>query len=180
MNYDFGDILDARNASGIDHFILVVGEITRKDKLSKQDVTEVMYYIITSRVYTVFKSILVYFNDCLTRKDKHFLKHYGKEKTKSVISAHGVLSQAIFLDKETNYNTCLDVESMIVINSDPVLVDKTALEAQKADGKIMYKNKLVKLDALNLIQMIKCSNDVSAYRKEKISACFNKIKSTLK
>jgi hypothetical protein len=174
MDYDFGDILDARNASGIDHFILVVGEVTKKGQ------TEVMYYIITSRVYAVFKSILAYFNDCLTRKDTHFLKHYGKEKTKLRISAHGLLSQAIFLDKETNYNTCLEVESMVVINRDPELIDKTALETLKADGKIIYKNKLVKLDALNLIQTIKYSNEVSPDRKNKISACFNKIKATLR
>jgi len=180
MDYDFGDILDARNAPSIGHFILVVGQITRKDKVTKLDITEVMYYIITSRVYAVFKNILVYFNDCLSRKDKNFLKHYGKEKDKATISAHGQLSQAIFLDKETNYNACLDVESMVVINSDPLLIDKTALETLKADGKIIYKNKLVKLDAKHLIETIKCSNDVSSSRKEKISACLNKIKASLR
>ena len=85
MDYDFGDILDARNATSIGHFILVVGQITRKDKITKLEVTEVMYYIITSRVYAVFKNILVYFNDCLSRGDKNFLKHYGKEKAKTTI-----------------------------------------------------------------------------------------------
>lgn len=175
MNYDFGDILDARNASGIDHFILVVGEWSKKGQSD-----EVMYYLITSRVYAVFKSILSYFNDCLSRNDRNFLKFYGKEKTKTVISAHGLLSQAVFLDKETNYNACLDVESMVVINSDPMIIDKLALETLRTDGKVVCRNRLTKVDALNLIQVIKHSNDVSADRKIKTATCFNRIKSTLR
>jgi len=173
MDYDFGDILDARNAPD-GHFIVVVGEVTKKAQ------TEVMYYIITSRVYTVFKDILTFFNDCLSRGDKDFLKHFSKEKTKTTISAYGLLSQAVFLDKQTNYDTCLDVESMIVVNSDPKLIDKTALNSLKNDGKVIYRNKLAKTDALNLIQVIKHSNDVSPDRKNKISASFNKIKATLR
>ncbi|OGG41933.1 hypothetical protein A2837_01865 [Candidatus Kaiserbacteria bacterium RIFCSPHIGHO2_01_FULL_46_22] len=173
MDYDFGDILDARNAPD-GHFIVVVGEAT------KQGQTEVMYYIITSRVYAVFKDILAFFNDCLSRGDKDFLKHFSKEKAKTAISAHGLLSQAVFLDKQTNYDTCLDVESMIVVNSDPKLIDKTALESLRGDGKVIYRNKLAKIDALNLIQIIKHSNEVSPDRKNKMSASFNKIKSTLR
>lgn len=173
MDYDFGDILDARNAPD-GHFIIIVGEATKKGK------TEVMYYFITSRVYAVFKDILTFFNDCLSRKDAHFLKHFNKEKTKTTITSYGLLSQAVFLDKQTNYDTCLDVESMIVVNSDPKLIDKPALESLRNDGKVLYKNKLSKVDALNLIQIIKHSDEVSAYRINKISACFNRIKSTLR
>lgn len=173
MDYDFGDILDARNAPD-GHFIVVVGEVTKQGK------TEVMYYIITSRVYAVFKDILTFFNDCLSRSDKYFLKHFNKEKAKNVITAHGLLSQAVFLDKQTNYNACLDVESMVVINRDPKLMDKTAMESLRTDGKVVIKSKLAKLDALNLIQVINHSNDVSPDRQNKISACFNKIKSTLR
>lgn len=179
MDYDFGDILDARNAP-IGHFIVVVGQVSRKDKITKEDRTEVMYYIITSRVYAVFKDILAFFNDCLSRKDKHFLKHFNKESKKTSITPHGLLSQALFLDKETNYNTCLDLESMVVINSDPELMDKTALESLKSDGKVIYRNKLAKLDTLSLVQIVKHSNDVSIDRKNKISACFNKIKPSLR
>ncbi len=180
MDYDFGDIVDARNASGIEHFILIVGEVTRKDRLTREDRVEVMYYIITSRVYAVFKNILDYFNECLTRRDIHFLRHFSKEKSKNVISPHGLLSQAVFLDKETNYTTCLDVESMVVVNSDPLLIDKTVMDRLKADNKIIFRNRLVRLDALNLIQIIKHSNQVSIDRKNKISSCFNKIRTTLK
>lgn len=180
MNYDFGDILDARNAPNVKHFILVVGEVTKKDRFTKEDVSEVMYYIITSRVYTVFKNILSYFNDCISRGDVHFLRHYSKEKAKQQISAHGSLSQAVFLDKETNYKACLDVESMVVINSDPQLIDKNALNSLKTDSKILYRDKLAKLDAINLIHNIKHSKEVSPDRKTKICTCFNKIKATLR
>lgn len=173
MDYDFGDILDARNAPD-GHFIVVVGEATKKGQ------TEVMYYIITSRVYAVFKEILAFFNDCLSRSDTHFLRRFSKEKAKSVINAHGLLSQAVFLDQPTNYSGCLDVESMIVVNSDPKLVDKTALETLRNDGKVLYKNKLAKLDALNLREIIKHSNEVSPDRKTKILTAFNKVKATLR
>ncbi len=44
MDYEFGDILDARNAPQLEHFILVMGESQKQGK------SEVMYYIITSRV----------------------------------------------------------------------------------------------------------------------------------
>jgi hypothetical protein len=173
MDYDFGDILDARKAPGRGHFLLVVGEATKGGE------TEVMYYTITSRVYTVFKNILLYFNDCLTRSDRHFLRHYGKEKGKGMITPYGLLSQAVFLDKETNYSMCLEVESMVVINSDPSLIDKTALEALRTSHGVVCKTRLVKLDALNLIQTIKCSNNVSPDRVNKIAQSFNRIKASL-
>jgi len=179
MDYDFGDILDARNAP-VGHFIVVVGQVSRKDKITKEEKNEIMYYIITSRVYAVFKDILAFFNDCLSRKDKHFIKHFSKESKKTSITPHGLLSQTLFLDKETNYNTCLDLESMVVVKSDPELMDKTALESLKSDGKVIYRNKLAKLDAFSLIQIIKYSNDVSVDRKNKIFTCFNKIKHSLK
>jgi hypothetical protein len=175
MEYDFGDILDARNAPD-GHFIIVVGEISRKDKITKNEVVEVMYYLVTSRVYTVFNEILVFFNDCLLRRDKHFLHYFNKEKDKRNIIPHGLLSQSVFLDKKTNYNTCLDVDSMVVINSDPRLVDKTALESLKSSGKVLYKSRLVKIDTLNLIQIIKDSNAVSPDSRSKIFTCFKKIK----
>ena len=169
MNYDFGDILDARSAPD-KHFIVVVGESQRKGE------TEVMYYIVTSRVYAVFKDILTFFNYCLSRKDANFLKYFSKEKNKKIIASHGLLSQAVFLDKQTNYDTCFDVESMVVVKSDPKLIDKTALESLRNDKKVLYKSKLAKVDALNFIQVIKHSNEVSTDRKNKVSACFNKIK----
>lgn len=173
MDYDFGDILDARNAPD-GHFIIVVGEVIKKGQ------TEVMYYIVTSRVYAVFKDILDFFNNCIQRNDKYFLKHFSKEKAKTAINPHGSLSQAIFLDKHTNYDTCFEVESMIVVNSDPKLMDKTALETLRTDGRVLYKNKLTKVDALNLREVIKHSNDVSPDRKTKILTAFNKVKSSLR
>lgn len=173
MDYDFGDILDARTAPGVGHFMLVVGEVSKSGK------TEVMYYVITSRVYAVFKSILSYFNDCLSRNDTHFLHHFAKEKGKSSITPHGLLSQAVFLDRDTNYAACLDVESMVVIKSDPSLIDKPALEALRTSRQVIYKNKLTKLDAINLIQTIKCSNNVSPDRKNKVAYSFNRISAAL-
>ena len=173
MDYDFGDILDARTASGVEHFMLVVGEITKGGKI------EVMFYVITSRVYAVFKTILAYFNDCLQRGDTYFLRHFRKEKAKVSITPHGLLSETVFLDKEANYPACLDVDSMVVINREPSLIDKPALEELRANGKVICKSKIVRLDAINLAQTIKCSNNVSEDRKNKIAYSFNLIKATL-
>lgn len=174
MDYDYGDILDARNAPGIEHFILVVGETSKKGK------TEVMYFLITSRVYAVFKSIIAYFNDCLSRGDRNFLRFFNKEKGKAAITPHGLLYQAVFLDKDAHYPTCLDVDSMVVVNSDPDLIDKTALETLRNNGTVVYKNKLAKFDALKLRAVISLSGDVSPDRKNKIGQSFNLIKSTLR
>jgi len=174
MDYDFGDIFDAREAPGIGHFIVIVGENTKQDK------TEVMYYVVTSRVYAVFTNILAYFNECLQSKDKRFLKHFSKEKGKPRISPHGKLAQAIFLDKETNYDSCLDVDSMVVVNRDPQKSDKTALAKLREDKLVVCKGKLHKIDALHLREVIKNSDDVSSFIRDKILAAFNKSNSTLK
>ena len=169
MDYQFGDILDARQApgSGFGHFILVVGETRRSG--------EVMYYVITSRVYTVFKDILIYFNDCLRRGDKEFLKVFNKEKAKQTITAHGRLSDAMFFDRDTNYASCLDVDSMVVINSDPLLIDKQALERMRIDRKVLIKNRLAKLDLLNLIHLVRNSNDISQDKKSQIGYNYNQL-----
>lgn len=173
MNYEFGEILDARKAPD-NHFIVILGEVIKRDK------TEILYYKITSRVYAVFKNILDFFNDCISRNDKNFLKHFNKEKSKTTISRHGFLSQAVFLDKYNDYDSCLDLESMVVVNKDPDIIDKDALERLRADGKVVLKNKLTKLDALALINTIKHSDNISADRRNKISANFNKVKSKFK
>ena len=75
MDYEFGDILDARNAP-IGHFMVVLGEKTKKGK------TEVMYYLLTSRVYVVFKDVLVFFNYCIANYRKDFVRFFNKEKGK--------------------------------------------------------------------------------------------------
>jgi len=171
MVYEFGDILDARSYPSIGHFILVVGETKSKGKDP-----EVMYYAVTSRVYAVFKDILNYFNSCLSRKDPHFQRFFAKEKKKSNIMQKGPLCQAVFLDKHTNYDSCLDVDSMVVINREPELIDKKVLETLKSDGKVLYKTRLSPLDSINLMHSIKYSNDISTPRRMKISENFNKIK----
>ena len=167
MDYGFGDIIDARKSPD-GHFVVVVGEVTEDGQ------TKVMYYLITSRVYAVFKDILDFFNDCLRRGDKPFFKKFSKEKDKEVINSYGSLCQAVFLDKYTNYDSCLDVDSMIVANSDPGLMDKGALESLRGDGKWNLKTKLVSLDALNLREIIKQSDNISPHRKNKIFTAFNK------
>jgi len=177
MDYEFGDILDARNVPEIKHFILVVGEIDDKGK------KKIMYYIISSRVYAVFSSVIEYFNDCMRRKDKEFFKFFGKEKEKAekgiAIKAKGLISQTIFLDKDTNYSSCLDTESMIVINNNPQYTDKDVIEKLKTDGKIFYKTKLTKRDAFHLFLTIRYSKDVSEFRRGEIYKSFEKIKSSL-
>lgn len=179
MDYDFGDILDARNAPD-GHFIVVVGQVSRKDKITKEDIEEIMYYKVTSHVYAVFKTILLYFNHCLAKKDPSFLKFYGKERDSGVIAPYGLLCQAVFLDRDTYYPACFETESMIVINCDPRLMDKKALETLKKDGKILLKDKLTKYDAVNLMNTIRHSKEVSEERIQKVGACFNKVKTTLK
>jgi len=166
MNYDFGDIIDARKApKPLEHFLVILGE-TRKN--------EVMYYIVTSRVYAVFKDIISFFDDCISRKDKNFFKHFGKEKGKQSISSHGNLLDALFLDKRNCYDLCLDVDSMIVLNSDPNLIDKEALESLKKDQKVFHKDKLSRMDLYKLISIVRCSPNISPDKFNQINASFNK------
>lgn len=180
MTYDFGDIIDARTVPKIEHFIVVLGEISRKDKITDADITEVMYYKITSHVYAVFKSILAYFNHCLSRKDKHFIKFYPKEKDNLAIPQWGLLCQAVFLDRDRYYSTCLDVESMVVASHDPNIIDKKAIETLRKDGKISFRTKLTKFDAVNLMNVIKHSDGVSPERRGIISNCFLEVSTKLK
>lgn len=168
MDYDFGDILDARKAPNpLGHFLLVLGETRKRE--------EVMYYIITSRVYAVFKDVLSFFNDCIQRKDKNFFKYFKKEKEKELINPHGKLVDTIFLDKYNCYDFCLDVDSMIVLNSDPRLIDKKALETLRNDGKVCHKNRLTEMDMYKLITIIKHSPNVSIDKCNQINANFNRI-----
>ncbi len=180
MTYDFGDIIDARNVPDIGHFIVVVGEIKRKDKISGETVEEIMYYKITSHVYAVFKSILAYYNNCLSRKDVYFLRFYSKEKDNFLITPYGLLSQAVFLDRDTYYSTCLDTESMVVINCEPKLYDKKVFKVLKKDGKIIIRNKLTKFDAINLMNAIRHSKDTSKDKRLKVGSCFSKVIDTFK
>ncbi|MFA5232150.1 MAG: hypothetical protein WC410_00485 [Candidatus Paceibacterota bacterium] len=174
MDYSFGDILDGRSTPGIDHFILVVGELSIKNK------PIVMYYKITSRVYAVFKDILKFFNDCISRGDAKFLRCFSKEKNKEIIVPHGPLCQAVFLDRDSDYPLVLDLDSMVVLNQDPELIDKEALETLKKDGKITYRIRLTKSDTFNLINSIKFSNTyMSPDKINKISHSFNQIKNSL-
>ena len=167
MDYEFGDILDARKAPNpLEHFLIILGE-TRKD--------EVMYYLVTSRVYSVFKDLLLFFNDCITRKDSNFFKYFSKEKNKSLIISHGNLIDALFLDKHSCYGPCFDVDSMIVLNSDPSLIDKTSLETLRKDNKVFYKDKLLDIDLHKLISIVKHSPNISPDKINQISASFNKV-----
>ena len=168
MNYDFGDILDARKApEPLGHFVLILGQ-TRKNE-------EVMYYIITSRVYTVFKDIIFFFNDCILRKDKNFFKFFNKEKNKKSIISNGNLIDALFFDKHHCYDSCFDVDSMALINSDPKLIDKEALERLRSDGKVCFKNKLSATDLYKLISIIRYSLNISPDKRNQISASFNSV-----
>jgi len=167
MDYEFGDILDARKAPGqLEHFLIILGE-TRKN--------EVMYYIVTSRVYAVFKDLLLYFNDCITRKDKNFFKYFSKEKDKQVITSHGNLIDALFLDKHSCYGLCFDVDSMIVLKSDPLLIDKSVLETLRTNKKVLHKDKLSDIDLYKLIGLVKHSPNISPDKANQISASFNKV-----
>ncbi len=167
MNYDFGDIIDARKApKPLEHFLVILGE-TRKN--------EVMYYKVTSRVYAVFKDIISFFDDCISRKDKNFLKYFNKEKNKQSITPHGKLVDALFLDKYNCYNLCFDVDSMIVLNSDPDLIDKQALEILRSDQKVCYKDKLSEIDLYKLIGIIRHSPNISPDKLTQIGTSFNKV-----
>ena len=168
MDYDFGDILDARKASKpLGHFLVILGE-TKKN--------EVMYYIVTSRVYTVFKDLLSFFNDCIIREDKNFFKYFGKEKDKSSgIISHGNLIDALFLDKHSCYGLCFDIDSMIVLNSEPLLIDKEALETLRTDQKVFHKDKLSDVDLYKLISMVKHSPHISPDKVYQTSASFNQV-----
>jgi len=165
MDYEFGDIIDARKHRPIGHFFLVLGE-TDKHK--------VMYYRIFSRVYTVFPDILDFFNDCIAKNYKRFFNFFSKEKNKEKLVSIGNLSDTFFLDKYNNYNLCLEVDSMIVIKKDPDLEDKEVLDRLYKGKKIIHKNRLSKGDMFKLNIFLKHSINVSPYIMNNVGKNFNK------
>ncbi|MFA6376191.1 MAG: hypothetical protein WCX69_02190 [Candidatus Paceibacterota bacterium] len=176
MDYEFGDIIDCRNAPSISdggHFVLILGV------LKKGNTEKILYYSITSRVYAVFNKILDFFNDCLSRKDARFLHFFNKEKNKAAINPHGRLFDAFFLDKKTNYNLCLDEDSMIVINKDPNIEDITTFEQLKKEGLIGNVSRLSNEDVFRLYTNIKTTGNISPRYLASIGNNFNLVKKRL-
>lgn len=163
MDYDFGDIIDCRDYS-IDHFILVLG-VNRKN--------EVMYYQITSRTYKVFKNILLFFNDCIDEKYSRFFHFFSKEKGKGKIYQTGKLCDAFFLDENTNYSGHLEVDSMILINSEPEFMDKSALDNLHKNKLAKFRTRLADDDSRKIIQLVHLSKYISPYNKSEIGRNYN-------
>lgn len=163
MNYDFGDIIDCRKAP-INHFILVLGE-------SRND--EIMFYQITSRTYKVFKDILAFFNDCIDENYSRFFNFFGKEKRKQKIMPTGNLCDAFFLDKHSNYSGHLDVDCMILMNSDPELTDKKVIDAWRSGKLAHFSTRLEKNDTEKLIRAIRITPNISPRYREEIGRNYN-------
>jgi hypothetical protein len=166
MDYEFGDIIDCRNVPGLGHFIIVVG-ITRKN--------EVMYYIISSRVYTAFKSILDFFNDCIYKKCQFFFHAFSKEKKKDKLSQYGKLVDAIFLDKENCYEGCLDTDSVVAINNDPELMDKNALDRNIQEKVALFRTTLAPVDMYKVLNIVRYTENISDNKGKQIISSFYKI-----
>ncbi len=64
---------------------------------------------------------------------------------------------------------------MIVLNSDPKLIDKEALENLINDQKVCFKDKLSEMDLHKLIGIIRHSPNISPDKFNQISASFNKV-----
>lgn len=167
MNYEFGDIFDCRDYPSIKHFILVLG-VNKKD--------EIMYYRITSKVYKVFKNILDFFNDCIERKYRRFFNFFGKEKNREKICLTGNLCDAFFLDQNTNYCGYLDVDSMILINSEPELMERSVLDNLHKDKFAKYCARLCNDDSEKIIHYIRLSKHISVQNKNEIGRNYNSWK----
>ena len=157
MTPEIGDIVDCRNVPEVGHFVLSLGERIKHSK------SEIMYYIVTSRVYTVFPKIVEFFNDCLSKDNKRFLVYFSKEKDKKDrggISLHGRLRDAFFLDMESDYKGCLDTDSMIVVNESPKIADSETFQRWQTSGIAKYRSKLTEKDMLRFIDIIKCSTEI--------------------
>lgn len=170
MNPEIGDIIDGRDVPSIGNFVLSLGLRT------KRGTTEVMYYIITSRVYAVFPNILDFFNDCLSRKYHRFPILFPKEKGKTKITPHGRLCDAFFLDKQSHYDTCLDVDSMVVINQNPEITDLETFNQWHSNNMLVHRSRLEQGDLVRCMEMIKLSSNISGENRAYICKNYNEFK----
>lgn len=171
MNYEFGEIFDCRKNPKLEHFIIILGANRNN---------EVMYFKITSRVYTVFKDILSFFNDCINKKYNRFYYHFSKEKGKEELKSHGRLTDALFLDKNSHYNMCFDVDSMIIVNSEPKLIDNKVLDEYIKNKLVLYKDSLTNIDIYKLMGIIKYSDNISADNEKQLKRNFDLKKRKIK
>jgi hypothetical protein len=173
MRPEIGDIIDCRN-SAIGHFTLCLGVDSWKG------LETVMYYKISSRVYAVFPDVVEFFNDCIQKKYPRFYHFFGKEKGKDAIVPHGRICDSFFLDSETDYGGCLEADSIIVINKEPVLIDIEAFKSLHKDRKVAYRSRLIDRDLIRLIEMIKHSDNIGQRMKSVICRNFNECKNMRK
>jgi|GEM_PF-2405227 hypothetical protein len=154
MNPEIGDIIDCRKTP-LGHFVLTLGIKTKQNKM------EVMYYMIYSRVYAVFPSIINFFNDCISSKYERFFVAFSKEKGKDKITPYGKLCDVFFLDMESHYKGCLDVDSMIVVNKNPETIDIETLNQWRSNYKVVHRSRLEGGDFIKFMEMIKLSPHIN-------------------
>ncbi|MDD4110589.1 MAG: hypothetical protein PHS54_03440 [Clostridia bacterium] len=165
MDYEFGDIIDCIKIKWIGHFVVVLG-VTKKD--------EVMFFRVTSRVYKVFQGIVDFLNDCQNANCALYNKNFEKEKGKK-INIHGNLVDALFLDKKEVYSLLFFIDSMILVNRDPEMIDKKVLDGYIREKLVIPKAKLAEVDVYKLVGIIKFSKNISDYRRKQIRAGFSKM-----
>lgn len=170
MDYDIGDILDARS-DPLGHFLIVVGAIQR----TKSQGARVLFYRVSSRTYKVFRSILKFFNYCIEKNYQPFFHHFSKEKKKETIFKIGQLNTAFFLDLD-DYKGQFTEDSYILLNKDPEEVDLDALKERIKNGLITRCSRLSSPDIHKLMTAVRYNNKISKQNLEKICQSYNVFK----
>lgn len=167
MQFEFGDLFDARN-DPLGHFFVVVGTIPQKGTEKER----VLFYRLSSKVYKVFRKILDFFNYCVSNNYPPFFHHFSKEKKKSQISQLGNLCDAFFID-QNDYSGQLDEDSYILLNEDPEESDADALNARIQEKIIKYSTKLSAADMYKLVAAFHCCNRISRNTKKRVNIAYD-------
>ncbi len=171
MAYEFGDIIDTRNApTPLGHFIIIVGETKNE---------ELLFYTVTSRVYRSLQVIIDFFNDCIDRNYRRFFYSFRKEVHRvsdgTRITLKGPLAETLFLDYIKHYSSLLTSDSMVVINRNPEKLDKDVLVALRRDGKASTGGRLCASDVCRLATLLKTSQYIGLSESLLIRQSFNSL-----
>lgn len=173
MDYEFGDIFDARS-SPLGHFVVIVGTIPA----TRTSEEKILYYVVSSRIYKVFRKILDFFNYCINKKYQPFFNHFSKERDNPQIARAGRLCTAFFLDYD-EYTGHLEEDSYLLLNNDPAEIDASVLSAQVKVKTIKYRTRLGKPDLHKLMTAIRYCDHISPNNLNKVSSAYNIFKRSL-
>ena len=172
MDYEFGDIIDARKTY-YKHFILIFG-LDDKDR--------VLFEIITSKIYRAFDVLCDFFNSyCIGNKCRgnHFYQKFQNIQNKNKEIQAVNLTDVFFLDKK-DYTGYLSNDSMIIINKDPETIDLEVFNKFKREKLVHYASRLSKEDTDRLYMHFKTSKHISNCSLSIIGKSFNAHKKGLR